>query len=416
MGTPESCGWHGDRRSRLPKRNTSQQQTRQNPSNHPNFSYFAAYENALRGLALDTIGYVKDRAEIKPLTGLRGFAALYVFLFHMDRWPYIHRGFVSNIIDQGAIGMTIFFVLSGFVLAYQYSAKPVSFRTYAVNRFARIYPIYFLCMVLSVGTLHRLADWSVAGSIARLSTLTIANIFVIQAWFPPFFDLWNDPGSWSISVEAFCYLLLPFILAALTAKTRKQFLLIACCAYVFGLLPGAVFHLWDRSQFALYYTMPIFRLPQFLLGVCACLVLRLDNAPRVNTWSWTMLIAGTAIYIGLQGQRYDGFITLDWLIIPAVAITVYYLGSARSIATWLLSTRPIVWFGHVSYCFYSFQVLLILFLLAYHAQLVVTARWLGHDKVLLTSSFIALTTASAIGHHWIEEPLRRRIRRNWDRP
>ena len=127
------------------------------------------------------------------MTGLRGVAALYVFLFHMDRWPYIHRGFVSNIIDQGAIGMTIFFVLSGFVLAYQYSAKPVGYRTYAVNRFARIYPIYFLCMVMSVETLRGLAGWSVTATIARLSTLTVANVFVIQAWFPPFFNLWNDP-------------------------------------------------------------------------------------------------------------------------------------------------------------------------------------------------------------------------------
>lgn len=126
-------------------------------------------------------------------------------------------------------------------------------------------------------------------------------------------------------------------------------------------------------------------------------------------------MVGATIYVGLQGQRYDGYITLDWLVIPAVATTVYYLASARNGITWLLSTKPVVWFGHVSYCFYSFQVLLILFLLAYHAKLVASFPWFGHDKLLLAFSFIALTLASAVGHHWIEEPLRRRIRQNWDR-
>jgi peptidoglycan/LPS O-acetylase OafA/YrhL len=60
-----------------------------------------------------------QRLEVRSLTGLRAVAALFVFFFLIQiRWPFAHSDFLANLIGQGAIGMSVFFVLSGFVLAY----------------------------------------------------------------------------------------------------------------------------------------------------------------------------------------------------------------------------------------------------------------------------------------------------------
>jgi hypothetical protein len=57
---------------------------------------------------------MKDEKEIFPLTGLRFVAAFYVFLFHIHiRWPISSHSFAKNVLDQGAIGMSLFFMLSG---------------------------------------------------------------------------------------------------------------------------------------------------------------------------------------------------------------------------------------------------------------------------------------------------------------
>lgn len=58
--------------------------------------------------------------ELPKLTGLRFVAALYVFVFHI-RWPLVESKFLANTLGQGAIGMSLFFMLSGFFSACRYA-------------------------------------------------------------------------------------------------------------------------------------------------------------------------------------------------------------------------------------------------------------------------------------------------------
>lgn len=165
--------------------------------------------------------------EILSLTGLRFIAALYVFLFHIQiRWPITNIPFLKNILDQGATGMSVFFMLSGFLLAYRYVNANNSLKDYLVNRFARIYPVYIVVAITTLPWLgiNFCADKTedLIFKMAQASLLVMSNIFVIQAWFPQFFSYWNDGGSWSISVEVFCYLLLPFILPRLALLSLKN--------------------------------------------------------------------------------------------------------------------------------------------------------------------------------------------------
>ena len=112
--------------------------------------------------------------------------------------------------------MSLFFMLSGFVLAYRYADGRSTLKDYLINRFARIYPIYAVAALVTLPWIGiNFVNSSLADTlkwIGQLALLVFSNIFLIQAWFLQYFSHWNDGGSWSISVEAFCYILLPFFL------------------------------------------------------------------------------------------------------------------------------------------------------------------------------------------------------------
>ena len=88
--------------------------------------------------------------EIRPLTGLRFLIAFWVFIFHIQiRWPIFDNFVLVEIANQGAIGMTFFFVLSGFILSYTNNTE-LEVSTYFRSRLARIYPIYILVAILTL--------------------------------------------------------------------------------------------------------------------------------------------------------------------------------------------------------------------------------------------------------------------------
>ena len=150
-----------------------------------------------------------DTNHIKSLTGLRFLSALWVFLFHIHiRYPLTDSSFLSSILNYGHLGMILFFVLSGYILTHRYSEKAFELKSYYINRFARVFPIYILAGIV---TLPWLIHAGVENNIPifKYVGLIFANIFAIQAWFPFMFDYWNVNASWSISVEVFFYLLFP---------------------------------------------------------------------------------------------------------------------------------------------------------------------------------------------------------------
>src|SRR5579864_3360156 len=103
---------------------------------------------------------LKKRPEIRALTSVRWLAALLVFVYHHDGLAYGTRAanpFVS-FIQEGHIGVTIFFVLSGFLITTRYMenfrARTQSIYTYVTNRIARIYPLYYFLLIVFFAIKH----------------------------------------------------------------------------------------------------------------------------------------------------------------------------------------------------------------------------------------------------------------------
>ncbi len=144
-------------------------------------------------------------AEIKPLTSLRAIAALLVFLYHFGGIPYgtTAKNLLELIMVEGQLGVTIFFVLSGFLITLKYfsdprAEQPVRARSYIIKRVARIYPQYFF--ILLVGFIF------LAHPPFNLQTLT--NLTLTQGYFMKY-AFTGLPTAWSLTVEESFYLSAP---------------------------------------------------------------------------------------------------------------------------------------------------------------------------------------------------------------
>ena len=170
------------------------------------------------------------RPAIDSLTSIRGLAALWVVMYHFQGdivtlLPFTK--FLLPFMGEGHYAVPIFFVLSGYVLGYNY-LESLGIRTdvskvfrFWGRRLQRIYPLHLATLLAVVPMVL----------VARLRGLTISqtgysgrdfvlNLLLIHTWVPHFELNWNYP-SWSVSSEWFAYLFFP--LACLTFVRVRRF-------------------------------------------------------------------------------------------------------------------------------------------------------------------------------------------------
>ena len=357
------------------------------------------------------------RMELRSLTTLRFIAAAIVFLFHIEiRTPIFPDGMISTFFRAGAVGMTVFFVLSGFILAFAYD-RSFHLREYTINRIARIVPIYALAALLSLPILATQYPLAPNGSPAIYSVL--ATTFVIftsfsflQAWFPYTFPFMNNSASWSISCESFFYAIFSFGRHLAKLDLRTSLLLFAALSLFSSFIPATSLIMVGAIEDPIfYYANPFLRLPEFLCGILCYGCVR--SAPPLSMPIRAALCAVVILailHVAFLGNTLPGYTFHNWIFIPGVAalITILFDHEKRggSFATGALP----VWLGKISYCFYSFQFH-VLFAIAYFLPFSK-----GNPLLYLGLCTIVLVAVSALAFHFVEEPGRRAIRRKWGPP
>ena len=151
------------------------------------------------------------------LTGLRTVAVLLVLGHHFNPFAPERFGWrLHKLVAEMHIGVTVFFVLSGFLIGYRYLGRPVALRTYFANRFARIYPLYFLLTTLTF-LLHRGSVGSLASPLGQY----LLNISFLRGLFDDYLYSGIAQG-WSLTVEELFYASAP--LAFLLIRRSAQWL------------------------------------------------------------------------------------------------------------------------------------------------------------------------------------------------
>lgn len=352
--------------------------------------------------------------KLDQLTFTRYIAALTVVFFHFGQQAFpATNAWWHPVVTAGPIAVSYFFVLSGFIMAvayYQPNAKTENFDQwkYWLARFARIYPVYLLALVLMI-----LANLKTDG---RDPIAIILSLSMLQAWIPGNAMVLNSPG-WSLSVEALFYLCFPLLLALVQRKGLKTLSLITLVLWLGTQILQVLLHNSASyepkgilHQFIYYH--PLMHLSTFMLGLTVGVAFCNDKFRSLNQiWNGLAILVLTGIVILLLAyensfEQHLGFL-IDYnngLIAPVFLAILVLLAVNEGWTKRLMSLPFLVLLGEASYSLYILQRP------AYGIYDRVLGHWLPLDANLHYYLFaILLTVASILSFKYMETPLRRLI-------
>jgi peptidoglycan/LPS O-acetylase OafA/YrhL len=317
------------------------------------------------------------KQHIKALTSVRFFAALSVVLFHYAQHSIANAPeWLRTFVASGYLGVTLFFILSGFILVYvhhddDFTARPGT-RSFFVRRFARIYPVYFLAWLIA--GVYFISTW-IAPTTPLADAAKLVGLYgglsatLLQGWVPTAAIMWNLPG-WSLSAEAFFYAVFPFALVASSRLRVNTIWLLIVALVILNALALMLIELpfAHRKTIGLFFGFnvtwhtflayfPPLALAQFLMGMMLGRLYVLGQVPVMltryaRTWA-TIAIIGIIVTLSIQlPQALRGAIAapLFGLLILALANTqqshrgtdlLVFLG-ASSYAIYILQ-NPLDW-------------------------------------------------------------------------
>lgn len=352
---------------------------------------------------------IRLSGEITALTGLRAIAALAVFLHHFS-------DILSDLFDEtsfeglrlGYLGVDIFFVLSGFILSYNYAGRirsPAEYRVFLGNRLARIYPLHIatlLAMLVGVQGATALDLQIRSPENHTIDYHLLLHLTLTQAWGFEEALRYNLP-SWSISAEFFAYLLFPIFWAVSSRGGRRSSLALAVAsagatAIVLRILGHPSLHV--PCEHALVRVTG-----EFMAGCLAFRAFSLRSPDSGRGTRWEPLIL-----LGLAG-----LILSPWadpgMAIGAVAL-VYVLAVGKSPWVAALGSPPVAWLGRISYAIYlvHMPVLSALQRVLPAADFDERATPVKAGVVALYVGAVILTAATSF--YLVERPARRWLRRS----
>jgi peptidoglycan/LPS O-acetylase OafA/YrhL len=203
----------------------------------------------------------KRTPRLDTLTGLRFFGALAVVFCHVGA-QFTDRNSVTVLVSYGYVGVSFFFMLSGYVLTW--SSNTPSAGRFLWMRFCRVWPLQFLLAIVAFTVLA--AQEKLPGAIGH-----VAEVLLLQAWSPQQGVYFGGNGvSWSLSCEMFFYLLFPLVIGPLR-RLRGRGLAITAGITVAALAAAPIIagglHVSASLSYWLFFIFPPYRFGEFLLGM-----------------------------------------------------------------------------------------------------------------------------------------------------
>jgi peptidoglycan/LPS O-acetylase OafA/YrhL len=357
-------------------------------------------------------------SKLDALTSLRFFAALMIFLCHV----FEMFGFSGTTGTEGLAlfqGVSFFFVLSGFILAYVYPKleKPYAREHFLLARFARIWPTHFAAFSLALALVPPVLQ------IPNAILVAVANLSMVQAWcFNPAIENSFNAASWTISIELFFYLCFPFLIKDFNAKRKRRWMasaLLSVACVGLSMIPYAIKIPGCSFGAALLINgNPLCRLLEFTLGIAVCRFFKVQGLPPISRRKATILevctllcIAGAvSVPIIWPAQSAPGAwsVLRIWAIhmggAPFYAALILLVASRKGQIAEFLSKKVFVKLGEISFSLYMFHLSIIYSLLQFResfSNLPVC--------VLPVVAFMMSIIVAHLNYTLIETPFRRRI-------
>ena len=344
----------------------------------------------------------KYRADID---GLRGVAVLLVVLYHA--WP--------NEFPGGFVGVDIFFVISGFLISSvvftSMEAGTFTLKEFWARRIRRLGPALLVVLAASL-----IAGWFLLlpTELEQLGRHVAAGVLFVSNFLLIFEAGYFDTGSelkpmlhlWSLGVEEQFYLIFP-IVALMALRLRRDFLPIMV---MLALASFALNLIWMNTHPIGNFYSPLTRFWEILAGVILFLAIRKSGEARKigeNSKAWKLIthpgfrsvvglvVLTAAVVVVSDAQPYPG---IQALLLVLAAVLLISAGENTFLNRKILSARPLVWLGLISFPLYLWHWPVLSF-----SRII-----LGQDpplwaKVTLIVLAIVLSWAT---YKWVEKPMR----------
>lgn len=343
----------------------------------------------------------QEKKFFPALTGYRAIAAWMIFIFHfMPFQNPNYPDFAKRIVYTFHIGVEMFFVLSGFLIAYRYfNERPINLKKYMVFRIARIYPMYFILTAL-VFIVYYLQDniWTSEKTIEAILSFTMTKALFSKYYFA------GISQGWTLTLEEMFYITAPFYFI-LIRKSKWFLLLLPVMIFLLGNFLKKITdipeNIWGFLQYDFY-----FNIFEFFAGITLAYIMFRKKFFFKKKWvTWfglsiiLLFIFGKA-YITLD-TKFSQLFEVIFLSFFGIAPLLWGLINEKTILQKILGSRFFVLLGKSSYVFYLIHKGFIpIFINDY----------ITDNKLII---FVLLNVISILMFTYLEEPLNRFIRKKF---
>jgi len=325
------------------------------------------------------------------LTGLRGVGALWVVFYH------VQFGHNLPVAEVGYLGVDLFFILSGFVLSHAHFNIRwcrASYLEFLQTRFARIFPLHWMCLLLTVIIISVYPQIRVSMASKFKWVDLISSIFLVQNWGFGRVVPWNVP-SWSLSTEWLMSITFPLFLSA-ERRIRANLAAFLCvgCLLIFALF----LNLTNNSVPDVTLRAGLVRtVCEFAAG---CLLYRFYESGRQVSMP-TKVISVLLFSFG--------FFIPSWSVVTIFGIPTLILLAAQSggLVFTVMSIKPFQFLGQISFSIYLTHWILLQLSDRVETALQIT----GSLSIIWSGCFIALIIGlSTLSYFGVERPARAWLR------
>ena len=357
---------------------------------------------------------MQRKPALPALTGLRTLLALTILLFHFtpagltwQRHPWVT---LYPIISIGYVFVSFFFLISGFILSYNYAGRdrPLSAVDFWMARLSRLYPVYLLAMLISIPML--MTEWAARPRLDFWEG-AVATPLLLQGFFPHLATFWNTV-SWTLSCEVVLYIAFPWLLRLRWPQSTARLLGLTVILWLIGLVPHTLYMVFNPDHFAgpvdrysdgtwvnwLKYT-PLPYLCTFLAGL---MLGRLHEALQMNAAQRVMV--GVVGFAGLWFACYHFAGRLPYILVHGGLLTPFFaaiilgLAGPSALAS-VFAWRPLVVVGASTYALYllHFNVFVLL-------QNHKVWQRLGLERADPWISYVFVVLLALAVRAWVEHP------------
>ncbi|MCE2566134.1 acyltransferase [Komagataeibacter sp. FNDCF1] len=359
---------------------------------------------------------------IPSLTGVRGVAALWVFMTHFYGLAadMLHQPWMLNslFLFNGFRGVDLFFVLSGFILMHVHEGQFVQLRWHVIRdffiiRFFRVYPLNTFILLALVplvlfapGYVAMQRHYTDPAFAYRAHNLSVAGfvqtLLLVQTWTVLKLGEWNIV-SWTLSAEVLGYILFPLLaMAAMRIASLRS--AVAVCAASLVTLVAILFvcHHANNNPTGTFGAIRMFFC--FTAGIVLYRVYNL--APAGTERHGAAITMGAVAFIAL---------TLFFPVVPVCDVfgftaLIFGLAYQRGVINTFLSSAPVMWLGRISFSFYLAHYLIIGILSWAMGQWLRNLGSVG-SMTATVAIFALCLLVGVVCYHLIERPSQRLGRR-----